>query len=388
MGIGIGISPVLQGYSGDIIFVEPPDDPVIVINSLTLTLPVPNNTRTGDLLVALISTDGNPTIIAPAGWTDEDSIGGTAKSFIYWRAANDSEPANYTWTLDGVEDGVGAIIKIKRADTTYPIHAKVKSSGNGSTIVVPAITTTIKKTMLMTIISLNDGILIDVSTLKNNQQNGLWLVNSSGLAVGSVGSSASYKTLKKAKTYAAYNLLTVGLAVTDYYIIEIAIAPVGAGSPPPPSPDLYEAYVYLYDKKASGTGGGASTSGAWRTRDITDEVEDTDNLCTLAANQFTLEAGTYRCLISSPILRSAQHQARLYNITDAAMELLGTSEWNNNGDSSAATHAFVHGKFTIAAQKTFEVQYRVQVSKAANGLGVAIGWGDEIYTTVELWKEA
>lgn len=389
-GIGVGVSDTFLEHldTGDIIVVIPPDPPVVVINSLTLTLPVPNNTKTGDLLVALISTDGNPTIAAPAGWTDEDNIGGTAKSFIYWRAANDSEPANYTWTLDGVEDGVGAIIKIKKADTTFPIHAKVKSSGTGSTIVVPSITTTIKKTMLMTIISLNDGILIDESTLKKNQQNGLWLVNSSGLAIGSVGSSASYKTLKKAKTYDAYNLKTVGLAVTDYYIIEIAIAPVGEGiAPPVPLGPLYDAYIYLYDKKGAGVDAGASTSGAWRTRDMTDEVEDTDNLCTLAANQFTLDAGTYRCLIAEPNFRSNEIQARLYNITDGSMELLGTSGWNFGGNSDVTTWSFVQGKFTIAAQKTFEVQYRVSQSKAGNGLGVSHAWGDNIYTTVELWRE-
>ena len=157
--IGIGISDAFLKGTGDIISINPPDDPVIVINSLTLTLAVPNNTRVGDLLIALISTDGNPTITPPAGWIDEDNIGGTAKSFIYWRAANDSEPANYTWTLDGVEDAVGAILKIKRADTTYPIHAKVKSSGTGFTIVVPSITTTVKHTMLLTIISLNDEVV-------------------------------------------------------------------------------------------------------------------------------------------------------------------------------------------------------------------------------------
>ena len=65
---------------------------------------------------------------------------------------------------------------------------------------------------------------------------------------------------------------------------------------------MYTDYIYLYDKKAATVAGGGSVSGAWRTRDLTDEVEDTGNDCTLAANQFTLEAGTYRCLISAPAL--------------------------------------------------------------------------------------
>ncbi len=150
---------------------------------------------------------------------------------------------------------------------------------------------------------------------------------------------------------------------------------------------MYSDYIYLYDKKGLGVAGGASVSGAWRTRDLTDEVEDTGNDCTLAANQFTLEPGTYRCLISAPALRSDEHQARLYNITDVAIELLGTSEWNDNGSFEATTHSFVLGKFTIAAQKTFEVQHRVASSMAGNGWGGPSPWSDGIFTTVELWKE-
>ncbi len=150
---------------------------------------------------------------------------------------------------------------------------------------------------------------------------------------------------------------------------------------------MYSSYIHLVDKKASGTDGGASTSGDWRTRDITDEVSDDGNICTLAANQFTLEAGTYRIFASAPAFRSDKHQLRLYNITDGAMELLGTNCWNEAADTNAATHSFIFGRFTIAAQKTFEIQHQVSVSRATNGWGIANGFGDQIYTVVELWKE-
>ena len=110
-------------------------------------------------------------------------------------------------------------------DPDDSINAKVKSSGTGSTIPIPEITTTVDSAMLLTIMSLNDGILIDLSTLKNAKQVSLWLVNSSGEAIGSVGSSASYKTLKRAGLVPSYNLTTVDLTSTDYYIIQIALAP-------------------------------------------------------------------------------------------------------------------------------------------------------------------
>lgn len=149
---------------------------------------------------------------------------------------------------------------------------------------------------------------------------------------------------------------------------------------------MYSDYIYLYDKKGAGINAGGSTSGAWRTRDITDEVFDTGNICTLASNQFTLDAGTYRVMISAPAKMSTHHSTRLYNITDTAMELRGTSEYLVNA-AARQSRSFITGRFTIATQKTFEVQYRVAYTRPDEGLGLAIAWGDNIYTVVELWKE-
>jgi len=227
--IGTGISaPFLEHISvAEAITIVPPGPGDIVIDpaTISLTLPVPANTREGDLLIALISTDGNPIITLPAGWDAEDSIGGTAKSFVDLRLSPGGEPVSYTWTLDGVEDAIGAILRATNVDPDDAVNAKVLNSGNASTIPVPAITTTVDKAMLLTLISLNDGVLIDLSTLRNNQQVSLWLVNSSGAAIGSVGSSAAFKTLKKAGGQAGYNLETQGSIVTDYYVIQIALAP-------------------------------------------------------------------------------------------------------------------------------------------------------------------
>lgn len=225
--IGTGISaPFLEHIStAEVVIIIPPGDPVIEINTISLTLPVPDDTQDGDMLFALISTDANPTLTLPFGWNAEDAIGGTAKSFIDFRLSPGGEPASYTWTLDGLQDAIGAIIRFINVDPDDPINVKQTSSGNGAVIPVPAITTTVVNTMLLTLISLNDGVLVDPGDLRGNNQRGLWLVNSSGTALGSVGSSASYRILKKAKTYNGYNLNTIGAVPTDYYIIQIALAP-------------------------------------------------------------------------------------------------------------------------------------------------------------------
>lgn len=224
MGISISIGtmyaiPVLEGE----VIVVPPDNDDIIIepNIINLILPVPADVVSGDVLVALISTDANPTITAPSGWTLEDSIGGTAKSFVYYRYSPGGEPVDYTWVLGGAEDAVGSIIRVVSVDPEDIIHAKVTSSGTGSTVVVPAITTLVNNAMLVTLISLNDGVLVDPPRGRV-----LWLVNSSGTAIGSVGSSASYVVVRSAGVVSSYNLDTNPLVSTDYYIIMIALAPI------------------------------------------------------------------------------------------------------------------------------------------------------------------
>ena len=111
-----------------VVIIIPPDDPIIDPNTLALVLPVPPGTQAGDMLFALISTDGNPTMVLPAGWDNEDSIGGTAKSFVDYNLSDGADPATYTWTLDGVEDAIGAIFRFRHVDPDTPINAKVKPS--------------------------------------------------------------------------------------------------------------------------------------------------------------------------------------------------------------------------------------------------------------------
>jgi hypothetical protein len=144
----------------------------------------------------------------------------------------------------------------------------------------------------------------------------------------------------------------------------------------------------VQDQKADGTDGGTFTAAAWRTRVLNAEVVDTGSHCTLASNQITLAAGTYRARISCPALAVQQHQARLQNITDGTTTLNGTSEYADD-TGLVQTRSFVEGRFTIAATKVFEVQHYGTLTNTVNGFGNATSTGiGEVYTTVELWKEA
>lgn len=144
----------------------------------------------------------------------------------------------------------------------------------------------------------------------------------------------------------------------------------------------------IVDQKASNTSGGTFTSGAWRTRDLNTTIgTNTISGSSLASNQFTLPSGTYRIFASAPSYMVDRNKLKIRNITDSTDTLIGESQfcysvYNVAGD------AFVYGKFTISAQKTFELQHRCGTTNSAgNGFGVESNFGvNEIYAQVWLWK--
>lgn len=145
-------------------------------------------------------------------------------------------------------------------------------------------------------------------------------------------------------------------------------------------------YICVVDEKAANTDGGTFTLGAWRTRDINTEYADAGGHASIATNQITLAAGTYRCYISAPAYLTSQHKAKLYNITDAADEIIGTSEHAN---AATQSRSVIAGSFTIASSKAFEVQHYCAVTVATNGFGVKSNFSVvEVYTIAQFWKEA
>ncbi len=149
----------------------------------------------------------------------------------------------------------------------------------------------------------------------------------------------------------------------------------------------YIGFVVVLDQKTVNTAGGTFTTGAYRTRDLNTEALDTNNDCTLAANQMTLSAGVYDAEIVCPAFHVNQHKARLYNVTDAATLLVGTSEWQEQTDPGTTSHSFITGRFTIGASKAIEVQHASSLTQATTGFGVQANLTEvEIYTTVRLFR--
>jgi hypothetical protein len=145
-------------------------------------------------------------------------------------------------------------------------------------------------------------------------------------------------------------------------------------------------YIVLKDLKPSGTQGGTATAGSWETRTLNTEEADTGNHCTLASNQFTLLAGTYRIRAIAQAGQNNGHQAKLRNVTDGTDTIFGTSMYCST-TANYPTHSEIVGRFTIAGTKTFEIQHKVAVTLSGYGYGIALSFGTEVYTIVELWRE-
>ena len=152
---------------------------------------------------------------------------------------------------------------------------------------------------------------------------------------------------------------------------------------------LFSAYAYLRDEKAANTSGGSTTSGSWQTRTLNTEVFDTGGIVSLAANQFSLGAGTYYISAQAPFSEGDRTKLKIRNITDGSDALIGVSTYCSSATPNINTIATVRGRITIADTKTFELQYQVATSEATFGLGIESNFGVvEVYAEVEIWKEA
>lgn len=141
----------------------------------------------------------------------------------------------------------------------------------------------------------------------------------------------------------------------------------------------------LKDVKTSGTQGGTFTSGSYQTRTLNTE-DDPFNIVSLASNQFTLQAGTYFIEANAVSGVVDGNKTKIRNVTDSTDAIIGSNQYQTSS-SGVAANSFVYGFISITSAKTFELQHRCQTTKATDGFGAALSFGDsEIYATVKITK--
>ena len=144
---------------------------------------------------------------------------------------------------------------------------------------------------------------------------------------------------------------------------------------------------HVRDEKTANTSGGTFTSGAWRTRTLNTSVTNEISGASLSSNQITLPSGTYYIFGSANVGYSVgTHSAKLRNTTDSSDTIIGSSEYIATTDG-VSNKSFVIGRFTISAQKVFELQHQCSNTVNTDGFGVNISFvANQVFADVQIWK--
>lgn len=123
------------------------------------------------------------------------------------------------------------------------------------------------------------------------------------------------------------------------------------------------------DTKARGSNGGTATAGAWNVREI-GEITDPSNLTTIASNAVKLLAGKYLIYCTVPASAVGKHQARLFDLTNSAPVIWGSSE--QSPATTAQTRSIICGVFEVTDPDVeYRIEHYVQNSVGSTDLGVA-----------------
>ena len=150
----------------------------------------------------------------------------------------------------------------------------------------------------------------------------------------------------------------------------------------------FASYAVICDQKANNTNGGQPpNTTAYNKRDLNTEIADADGIVSISSNEFTLQAGTYLVKARAPGFRMDRHQAKLYNVTDSSDIQYGSSE--HSADSVAVTtYSHITARFTLSGAKALAIYHRCE-NTDGEGYGLANNFSNvQIYTVVEIFKEA
>ena len=149
------------------------------------------------------------------------------------------------------------------------------------------------------------------------------------------------------------------------------------------------ALFHVRDEKSAGTNGGSgSTSFTKVTLNtvMTNEISG----ASISSDVITLPSGTYYIIANVIGNYCGMLKSKLRNTSDSTDTLIGSTVKppDQGSDSQGSVDSFVIGRFTIAAQKNFELQRRVDSAYTHAG-GYAANHGVvEVYCQCQIWKVA
>lgn len=148
--------------------------------------------------------------------------------------------------------------------------------------------------------------------------------------------------------------------------------------------------LWVRDEKSSGTAAAALSASTWNKRELgTTSVNDISG-ASVTSSVITLPAGTYEvaafAMLANLTSDSVGHQIRLYNTSDSALIVKGSSSWVSTGNTSSTPSIIQNSRFTLAATKNIELQHW---TGGNNPGGKAVSSGSvEVYAEVFIKKVA
>lgn len=143
-------------------------------------------------------------------------------------------------------------------------------------------------------------------------------------------------------------------------------------------------YARLENQQAQNTDDVNAVTGVWTARVLNTIVTDPDGIVSaLAANQFTLIAGTYIISAFIPQFHGSTSHTRLYDVTNAAEVVRGLDVFAAGQDNMSGRISF---QWTIAVPTVYQIEY--YAGAAGSPLALASNYDTEQYTCVEVWKTA
>ena len=145
-------------------------------------------------------------------------------------------------------------------------------------------------------------------------------------------------------------------------------------------------YFYAKDVKAQGVAGGSSAANTWQTRDI-NTIKVNRIGATLANNQVTVPAGTYKIRARVPGAVVNLFRVAIYNATSGTyLEFSGSQR----ADTSYADNIYaeVEGEFTFTVPTKIELRFWSSIAYGTTGFGYASNTPgvSESYSEITIWK--
>ena len=128
------------------------------------------------------------------------------------------------------------------------------------------------------------------------------------------------------------------------------------------------------------------TGGSVQTRDLNTIVTNEITGASLGSNQITLPSGTYYIEAYTHGYACNKHRLFLYNTTDSSYTILGSTSYARTSNAHQTITKLV-GRFTISAQKVFDLRQYFSSSQSGSGYGVSEDASrTEYYTNAQIWK--